>query len=99
MPSKTSFSNALSRRIVPVKRPSPAVGSSASQGAELVGSVVVFLLIGLAIDAWLDTKPAFMIALTVFAMVGQFIKIYFTYSREMNRLEAERSHGAGGAGR
>jgi len=62
-----------------------------SQGAELAGSVVVFLLIGLGLDAWLGTMPVFVIALTVFACIGQFVKIYFVYSRDMDRLQAERA--------
>ena len=62
-----------------------------SQGAELAGSVVVFLLIGLGLDAWLGTVPVFMLALTVFACIGQFVKIYFVYSRDMDRLQSERA--------
>lgn len=80
----------LSSVIVPSRKP-VASDSGISQGAELAGSVVVFLLIGFGIDAWLGTTPLFMISLTVFAVVGQSVKMYFTYSRQMERLEAERA--------
>lgn len=67
------------------------IDGGVSQGTELVGGVVAFLLIGFGIDAWLDTTPLFVIALTVFSVVGQSVKMYFTYSRQMDRLEAERA--------
>lgn len=79
-------------KFLPTPKPPAAVDSGISQGAELAGSIVVFFLIGFGVDAWLDTTPVFMITLTVFAVVGQFVKIYFTYSREMARLEAERAN-------
>ena len=67
-----------------------------SHGAEFAGSVVVFFAIGFGLDAWLDTTPVFMIALTVFAMVGQFVKIYYVYNRAMTELESKRSDAARG---
>lgn len=97
MRTQTSSRIPSARRLAPSKRSVSVVDSGVSQGAELVGGVVVFLLIGFGLDAWLGTTPVFMIVLTVFAVVGQFVKIYFTYSHEMERLEAERSRSAGGA--
>lgn len=44
-----------------------------SSGAEIVGGLVVFFLIGMGLDAWFGTKPIFMIVLTVFAVVAQFV--------------------------
>lgn len=62
-----------------------------SSGAEIVGGLVVFFLIGMGLDAWLGTKPVFMIVLTVFAVVAQFVRIYVVYSARMESLEARRS--------
>ncbi len=53
--------------------------------------VLVFLGIGYGLDRWLDTKPAFMIGLVLFSVIGQFIKMYYEYSAEMDRHEAERA--------
>jgi len=62
----------------------------------LAGIVVVFFLIGFGLDSWLDTRPLFMIALVVFAVVGQFVKMYFVYSHQMTALERERAVSARG---
>ena len=61
-----------------------------SQGMELAGSVVDFFGIGFGIDAWLNTTPLFMIALVLFAVVGQFVKMYYVYSSAMRHLEEKR---------
>ena len=53
--------------------------------------LVVFFLMGWGLDALLGTVPVFMIAFTVFAMVGQFVKMYFIYSRDMRHLEDQRA--------
>ncbi len=68
-------------------------------GAELAGIVVVFFLIGFALDAWLDTRPLFMIVMVLFSMVGQFVKMYFVYSHQMQGLEKERATAARGGQR
>jgi F0F1-type ATP synthase assembly protein I len=46
---------------------------------------------GWGLDALFGTVPLFMIAFTVFAMVGQFVKMYFIYSRDMRHLEDQRA--------
>ena len=53
--------------------------------------LVVFFLLGWGLDALLGTVPIFMIVFTVFAMVGQFVKMYFIYSRDMRHLEDQRA--------
>lgn len=68
-------------------------------GAELAGVVVVFFLIGFGLDTWLNTRPVFMIALVLFAVVGQFVKMYFVYSHQMQALEQERAVAARGGQR
>ena len=83
-------------KILPNFNTSRAGNTSVSQGAEFAGSIVVFFLLGFGLDAWLGTTPVFMIALVVFATVGQFIKAYYLYSQQMERLERERAQVAKG---
>ena len=56
--------------------------------------VLVFLGIGYGIDRWLGTRPGFMIGLTVFAVAGQFVKMYYDYTNTMEELEAQRADGS-----
>ncbi len=67
-----------------------------SQGAEFAGGIIVFFLIGLGLDVWLDTTPIFMVALTVFSMVGQFVKMYYAYSSAMDQEQKKRADSARG---
>jgi F0F1-type ATP synthase assembly protein I len=67
-----------------------------SHGAELAGGIIVFFLIGFGIDSWLGTTPVFMIGLTVFSVIGQFVKIYYSYSSAMRHLEEKRAASARG---
>ena len=68
-----------------------------SQGAELAVGILVFFGIGALIDWWLGTIPVFMITLTIFGMVGYFVRIYFTYNVAMTELEEKRSQDTYGA--
>ncbi|MEY3680527.1 MAG: putative F0F1-ATPase subunit Ca2+/Mg2+ transporter [Actinomycetota bacterium] len=60
------------------------------QGMEMALTLAVFFGLGWLIDGWLGTRPAFMIALTVFAVVGQSVRMWIEYDARMKRLEAER---------
>lgn len=51
---------------------------------------LIFLGLGLGLDALLGTRPVCAIGFVVFAFVGQFVKLRYTYSATMERLEAER---------
>lgn len=64
------------------------------KGMDFALVVLVFLGIGWAVDSWLDTRPAFMIGLVLFAVVGQFIKMYYDYKAAMEAHEAERAERA-----
>lgn len=80
-----------------IPKPKPVVlDSGMSHGAELAGGIIVFFLIGFGIDSWLGTTPVFMIGLTVFSVIGQFVKIYYSYSSAMRHLEEERAASARG---
>jgi len=64
------------------------------RGMDFALVTLVFLGIGWALDRWLGTQPLFMIGLVVFAMVGQFVRMWFDYDAAMTKLEDERRAGA-----
>jgi F0F1-type ATP synthase assembly protein I len=68
-------------------------GQTLGRGMDFALVVLVFLGIGYGLDRWLDTRPGFMIGLTVFAVVGQFVKMYYDYTNTMEQLEAQRAEG------
>jgi len=76
------------------KNPQKSRGTGADaglgQGMEMALTLAVFFGLGWLIDGWLGTRPAFMIALTVFAVVGQSVRMWIEYDARMKRLEAER---------
>jgi F0F1-type ATP synthase assembly protein I len=57
---------------------------------DLAVSAIVFLGLGVLLDRWLGTRPLFMIALVVLALVGQGIRMWYAYDAAMRRLEQER---------
>lgn len=57
---------------------------------EVVGVVLVFFFAGLGLDNWLDTAPWFTLGLTVFGIIGTFVRAYYAYSAEMDRHQRER---------
>jgi F0F1-type ATP synthase assembly protein I len=77
-------------KFIPTPKPMTPVDRGVSQGAELAAGVLVFFLIGLGMDTWLGTVPVFMIALTVFGVVGYFVRMYYAYNSAMMKLEKER---------
>lgn len=78
-------------KFLPTPRPAAKIDTGVSHGAEIAGTVLVFFLIGLGLDSWWGTTPVFMIALSVFAVTGQFVRTWFVYNQEMERHEAERA--------
>jgi F0F1-type ATP synthase assembly protein I len=79
----------LSSKLVPSSRP----GTAVSNGAEITGGLLVFFLIGFGLDTWFDTRPVFMIALTVFSVAGMGIRTYYVYTDKMKKLEEDRRAG------
>jgi F0F1-type ATP synthase assembly protein I len=71
------------------------------RGMDMALVTLVFLGIGYALDRAFGTKPVFMIGLVVFAVIGQFVKMWYAYDSAMQRLEDERRVGAtaGASGR
>jgi F0F1-type ATP synthase assembly protein I len=64
------------------------------RGMDMALVTLVFLGIGYVLDRSFDTKPVFMIGLVVFAVIGQFVKMWYAYDSAMQRLEDERRMGA-----
>ena len=98
VPAARRASKPLSQRAVTLiagKNPQRTRGNGADaglgQGMELAITVAIFLGIGAGIDAAAGTWPIFTIALTVFAMAGASVRMWFDYDARMKRLEAERA--------
>lgn len=64
------------------------------QGAEIAIGLLVFFGIGAGLDWLLGTTPIFMIALTIFCAIGQFVRLWYGYDARMRNLEADRARGA-----
>ncbi len=60
------------------------------RGMDFALVTLVFLGIGWALDRAFDTRPAFMIGCVVFAVVGQFVRMWYAYDASMRRHEADR---------
>lgn len=69
---------------------SPAGSDSLGRGMDIALTMLVFLGLGWLVDSWLGIFPAVTIGLVVFAAVGTFIRLRYTYEATMQRLEAER---------
>jgi F0F1-type ATP synthase assembly protein I len=84
----------LTKKLVPKKtaKKSALTGSSDSlgRGPEMAISVLVFTVIGLAIDAAAGTMPLFTIGLVVFSVVGNFARLYYTYGTHIEALAKQR---------
>ena len=63
---------------------------SLGRGMDLALVTLVFVGLGWLVDNWLGTKPVFIIGFVVFALVGQFVKMWYDYDGAMQRHEAER---------
>ena len=61
-----------------------------SNGVEIAGVLVFFFFAGLGLDAWLHTAPWFTVGFTVLGIVGIFVRAWYGYTTEMDRLDAER---------
>jgi F0F1-type ATP synthase assembly protein I len=63
-----------------------------SASGDLFASILAGLLIGLGLDAWLNTSPTFVVILSVVAAIGAFLKMYASSSTiEDQAAEAIRS--------
>ncbi|MCU1394051.1 MAG: hypothetical protein JWM34_2479 [Ilumatobacteraceae bacterium] len=60
------------------------------RGMEFAILVLMFLGLGYLLDRIFGTKPLFMIALVVIALIGQFASMWYSYDARMKEHEAER---------
>ncbi len=70
----------------------PRLGRDMNQstgGYELILSGVLFALAGLWLDKRLGTVPLFTIVLAIVGFGGAVANVYYRYTREIDRLEAE----------
>lgn len=68
---------------------------SLGRGMDLALVTLVFVGLGWLVDNWLGTEPVFIIGFVVFALVGQFVKMWYDYDGAMQRHEAERAERQG----
>ena len=57
---------------------------------DLALALLVFLLLGWAIDNWLDTKPLFIIVFTLLAVIGGGARIKYACEESMRRQKRRR---------
>ena len=57
---------------------------------EISVSVGVFLVVGLLLDNAFSTRPIFTIALSLFSLLGSFVRLWYVYDVDMQSKEAER---------
>jgi F0F1-type ATP synthase assembly protein I len=75
--------------LIPTKKRSNS-DDGLGRGMEFAILVLMFLGVGYVLDRWLGTKPLFMIALVVLALVGQFASMWYSYDARMKEHETER---------
>jgi F0F1-type ATP synthase assembly protein I len=61
------------------------------RGMDVALALLVFVLLGWAIDNWLGTKPVFIIVFSALAMIGGAARLKYSYDEAMRRHERERA--------
>ncbi|MFM8858027.1 MAG: AtpZ/AtpI family protein [Actinomycetota bacterium] len=79
----------VNRLVLGLNRPG-GTDAGIGEGMEIALTLAVFFGLGWLIDSWSSTRPFFTIALSVFAVVGQSIRMWLTYDARMKVLEEER---------
>jgi F0F1-type ATP synthase assembly protein I len=80
------------KKFVPKKALETGMSDTLGRGPEMALSVLVFTVVGLVIDSQVGTMPIITIVLVVFSLVGNFIRMYYTYDGRMKALEEQRSN-------
>ena len=62
-------------------------GEGFGQAIELAVSIVLFALIGVALDAWLGTQPICTISFIALAAIGGFATAYYRYQHRSARQD------------
>ena len=83
-------------KLLPTRKPvaQTAVSShdSLGRGVEIAVSVGVFFAIGLVLDNALGTTPIFMIACSLFSVLGSFARLWYVYEGNMKVQEIKRKN-------
>lgn len=81
-------------RLVPEQRNARPQDSAFANGVEITVTLVLFVAGGLWVDSRLGSTPWVTIGASTFALAGQFIRTYYSYTSRMRDLEQERREGA-----
>jgi F0F1-type ATP synthase assembly protein I len=63
-------------------------GEALSRAVELVVTPLIFGLLGYALDRGLGTVPVFAVVLSLFALCGMGVRVWFSYDHAMRAHEA-----------
>ena len=77
-------------RLVPESRGARPQDSAFANGVEITITLAIFVAGGLWADSRMGTTPWITVAAAVFALVGQFVRTYYSYNSRMRDLEQER---------
>ena len=77
-----------------VVRGASASDDSLGRGAEISVSVGIFLVVGLVVDNSLGTRPIFTILLSLFSLLGSFVRMWYVYDGNMQVQEVKRRSAA-----
>ncbi len=77
-----------------VVRGASASDDSLGRGAEISVSVGIFLVVGLVVDNSLGTRPIFTILLSLFSLLGSFVRMWYVYDGNMQIQEVKRRNAA-----
>ncbi len=64
-------------------------GDTLARAFELAATTAIFGGFGFLLDRWLGIIPVFTLILGAFAVIGQFVRMWYGYDAEMRRHEAE----------
>jgi F0F1-type ATP synthase assembly protein I len=70
-------------------------GNALGLAVEMVGTPMIFGLLGLLLDRWLGTSPVFTLVLFLFGVIGMAVKTYYAYVEKMKREEADTPWASG----
>lgn len=64
-------------------------GDALATAFEFAATTALFAGLGYLLDRWLGLFPLFTLVLLTFAVVGQFVRLWYAYDAKMRRHEAE----------
>jgi len=67
-------------------------GETLARSFELVGAPLIFGFAGHFLDRWLGTSPWLLIALSLVALAGTAVRMYYGYVHDMREEEARVLH-------